>query len=65
MQDPHQLHIETQIIRRRTAAGPHREQVTPIYLASGFTFYGMQVLKPGFFLKKEREAGRLKPASTP
>ena len=38
MQDPHQLHIETQIIRRRTAAGPHREQVTPIYLASGFTF---------------------------
>jgi O-succinylhomoserine sulfhydrylase len=31
-------HIETQIIRTRTAAGPHREQVTPIYMASGFTF---------------------------
>lgn len=33
-----QAHIETQVIRRRTPAGPHREQVTPIYLASGFTF---------------------------
>lgn len=31
-------HVETQLIRRRTAAGPHREQVTPLYMASGFTF---------------------------
>lgn len=36
--DRQQEHVETQVIRRRTAAGPHREQVTPIYLASGFTF---------------------------
>ena len=31
-------HVETQVIRERAAAGPHREQVTPIYMASGFTF---------------------------
>ena len=31
-------HIETMVIRERTAAGPHREQVTPLYMASGFTF---------------------------
>jgi len=31
----------------------------------GESFYGMPVLKPGVFLKREREAGRLKPASTP
>ena len=31
----------------------------------GQSFYGMPVLKPGLFLKKEREAGRLTPASTP
>lgn len=36
--DRQQEHVETQVIRRRTAAGPHREQVTPIYMASGFTF---------------------------
>lgn len=33
-----QPHLETRIIRQRTAAGPHREQVTPIYMASAFTF---------------------------
>ena len=33
-----QHHIETRIIHERTAAGPHREQVTPLYMASGFTF---------------------------
>lgn len=32
-----QEHVETQVIRQRTAAGPHREQVTPIYMASAFT----------------------------
>ena len=37
-QPAEQAHIETQLIRRRTAAGPHREQVTPLYMASGFTF---------------------------
>ncbi|CUS04848.2 O-succinylhomoserine sulfhydrylase [Candidatus Promineifilum breve] len=37
-QPTEQPHIETQLIRRRTAAGPHREQVTPLYMASGFTF---------------------------
>lgn len=31
-------HIETQVIRARTPSGPHREQVSPIYMASGFTF---------------------------
>jgi predicted nucleic acid-binding protein len=31
----------------------------------GESFYGMPVLKPGVFLKREREAGRLKPASNP
>lgn len=36
--DQPEQHVETQLIRRRMAAGPHREQVTPLYLASGFTF---------------------------
>ncbi len=31
-------HTETRIIRERTAPGPHREQVSPIYMASSFTF---------------------------
>jgi O-succinylhomoserine sulfhydrylase len=31
-------HVDTRVIRTRTAAGPHHEQVTPIYMASGFTF---------------------------
>lgn len=30
--------VETAVIRARAAAGPHREQVSPIYMASGFTF---------------------------
>ena len=37
-QQPQSQHVETQVIRRRTAAGPLREQVTPLYMASGFTF---------------------------
>jgi O-succinylhomoserine sulfhydrylase len=35
---PQQPHIETRVIRERTAASPHREQVTPIYVTSGFSF---------------------------
>jgi O-succinylhomoserine sulfhydrylase len=35
---PQQPHIETRVIRERTATSPHREQVTPIYLTSGFSF---------------------------
>ncbi|WP_395716745.1 hypothetical protein [Prosthecobacter sp.] len=31
----------------------------------GESFYGMPVLKPGPFLKRERDNGRLKPASPP
>jgi O-succinylhomoserine sulfhydrylase len=31
-------HIDTRVIRGRAAAGLHREQVTPIYMSSGFTF---------------------------
>lgn len=38
MTDSNPSHIETRLIRERTATGPHREQVTPIYMASGFTF---------------------------
>ncbi len=37
-QKPARHQIDTEVIRRRTAAGPHREQVTPIYMSSGFTF---------------------------
>lgn len=29
---------ETKVIRTRVGATPHREQVTPLYMASGFTF---------------------------
>jgi O-succinylhomoserine sulfhydrylase len=31
-------HTETRIIRTRARASQHREQVTPLYMASGFTF---------------------------
>jgi O-succinylhomoserine sulfhydrylase len=31
-------HVTTRVIRGRAAAGSHREQVTPIYMSSGFTF---------------------------
>ena len=31
-------HSDTRVIHERAAAGPHREQVTPLYMASGFTF---------------------------
>ena len=32
------LHLETKIIRTRVAASEHSEQVTPIYVSSGFNF---------------------------
>ncbi len=38
MTDSKPVHIETRLIRERTATGPHREQITPIYMASGFAF---------------------------
>jgi O-succinylhomoserine sulfhydrylase len=35
---PHQEHLETRVIHERVAATPHHEQVTPIYMTSGFLF---------------------------
>lgn len=37
-EQPQPPHIETRVIRERTATSPHREQVTPIYMTSGFLF---------------------------
>lgn len=38
MSKPERTNPQTQVIRTRAAASQHREQVTPIYMASGFTF---------------------------
>jgi O-succinylhomoserine sulfhydrylase len=35
---PQQSHVETQVIRRRPTASSHREQVSPLYMTSGFSF---------------------------
>jgi len=48
MTDSKSAHIETRLIRERTATGPHREQVTPIYMASGFAFADAETARAVF-----------------
>lgn len=45
-------HIDTRIIHERTAVGPHREQVTPLYLTSGFTFPDAELARAVFVGEK-------------
>lgn len=45
---PQQDRPDTRVIHERTAAGPHREQVTPIYMASGFTFPDAELARAVF-----------------
>jgi len=45
-------HHDTRVLHERTAAGPHREQVSPIYMTSGFTFPDAELARAVFMGEK-------------